>query len=103
MAAALPNFDPAPIAALCRRHHIRRLAIFGSALHHASPQFRPDSDIDILVEFAPGARIGFEFITIKDELEALFGRPVDLLTPNSIRPAYRHSILSTARDLYVAA
>lgn len=100
MLPGLPNLDAAAIAALCRRHHIRRLAIFGSALRS---DFGPDSDVDILVEFEPDARIGFDFITIKDELESLLGRPVDLLTPNSIRTAYRDSILSTAQDLYVAA
>jgi hypothetical protein len=65
--------------------------------------FGPDSDVDVLVEFEPGARIGWDFVEIQDRLADLFGRRVDLLTPASIRPAYRDRILSSAEDLYVAA
>jgi predicted nucleotidyltransferase len=88
------------IADFCRRHRIRRLALFGSILRD---DFGPDSDVDVLVEFEPGARVGWDFVTIQDELGELFGRPVDLLTPGCIRPAYRDAILSSARNVYVAA
>ena len=100
----MPNvrlqLDAQQIAAFCRRRHIRRLALFGSVLRD---DFGPGSDVDVLVEFEPGARIGWDFIVIQDELAALFGRPVDLLTPGSIRPAYRNEILSAAKTVYVAA
>ena len=88
------------IAEFCRRHQIRRLALFGSVLRD---DFGPGSDVDVLVEFVPGARVGWTFIAIQDELADLLGWPVDLLTPGSIRPAYRDEILSTAEDVYVAA
>ncbi len=62
---ALPKDE---IAAFCRRHHIRKLALFGSVLRD---DFRPDSDVDVLVEFEPEARVGFfEFVEIEDELSA---------------------------------
>ena len=67
------------IAAFCRRHHIRRLALFGSVLRD---DFRPDSDIDVLVEFEPGHTPGFAFFAMEDELSRIFGRKVDLNTPN---------------------
>ena len=94
-----PNFDPEPIADFWRRHRIRRPALFGSIL---LDDFGPDSDVDVLVEFEPAARIAWDFITIQDELGDLFGRRVDLLNPGSIRPAYRDEILSSAEDVYVA-
>ena len=88
------------IAEFCRKHRIRRLALFGSVLRD---DFGPHSDVDVLVEFEPGARIGWDFVEVQDRLADLFGRRVDLLTPASIRPAYRDRILSSAKDLYVAA
>ena len=94
------NLDIVKIAELCRKRRIRRLALFGSVLRD---DFGPDSDVDVLVEFEPGARVGWDFVTIKDELADLFGRSVDLLTPGSIRPAYRDEILSSAEDVYDAA
>ena len=94
------TLDRDRISEFCRRHRIRRLALFGSVLRE---DFGPTSDVDVLVEFEPGARVGWEIITIQDELAALLGRPVDLLTPGSIRPAYRDEILSSAEDVYVAA
>lgn len=94
------HLDRKKIGDFCRRHRIRRLALFGSVLRD---DFRPDSDVDVLVEFEAGARVGWDFIAIQDELAGLFGRPVDLLTTGSIRPAYRNEVLSTADDVYVAA
>ena len=67
------------IAAFCCRHHIRKLSLFGSVLSDA---FRPDSDIDVLVEFEPGHVPGLALIRMQDELsEILGGRKVDLVTP----------------------
>ena len=88
------------IAEFCRRNHIRRLALFGSVLRD---DFGPDSDVDVLVEFEPGATPGLAFFSIQSELSDMLARSVDLLTPGSLRPAYRDEILSTAEDVYVAA
>ena len=66
------------IADFCRRNRIRRLALFGSVLRD---DFRADSDIDILVEFEPDARIGLRFFALEQELSEILGRKVDLNTP----------------------
>ena len=65
MVAPLPNLDHDTIAAFCRKHRIRRMALFGSVLRD---DFRPDSDVDVLVEFEPGATPGFGFFGIQEEL-----------------------------------
>ena len=57
------------IAEFCQRNHIRRLALFGSVLRD---DFTPESDVDVLVEFNPGTRVGFAFITVQDELSNIF-------------------------------
>ena len=88
------------IAELCRRHRIRRLALFGSILHN---DFRPDSDIDILVIFEAGSTPGFGFIGIQDELSGLLGRTVDLHTPASLSRYFRDEVLREAEALYDAA
>ena len=88
------------IAALCQRHRIRRLALFGSILRD---DFRPESDIDVLVLFEPGATPGFGFIAIQDELSELLGRPVDLHTPASLSRYFRDEVLKESEPLYVAA
>ncbi len=67
------------IAEFCRRHHIRRLAFFGSVLRD---DFTPDSDVDVLVEFEPGKTPGLAFFRMQDELSEILGRRVDLNTPN---------------------
>jgi len=91
------------LADFCRANGIASLAVFGSALRD---DFGPDSDVDLLVEFQPGQTPGLHFVTIAEELESFFGRPVDLLiraaveqSPNPIR---RKSILSTAELIYSA-
>ena len=88
------------IAAFCQANGIRRLALFGSVIHG---DFRPESDIDILVEFHPGVRVGLAFIRMQDELSALLGRTVDLHTPASLSKYFREAVLSEAETLYVAA
>ena len=90
------------IAALCRRYHIRKLALFGSAIHSGRqpPGMQADSDIDVLVEFEPGCVPGFAFITIQDELSALLGRPVDLHTPKSLSRYFRDQVLAEAQVAY---
>ncbi len=88
------------IAEFCRRNRIRRLALFGSSLRD---DFRPDSDVDVLVEFEPGARVGLTFITMQDELSELLGRKVDLNTPACLSPYFRNEVLDEAEVLYDAA
>ncbi len=88
------------IAGLCDRHQIRRLALFGSILRE---DFRPDSDVDVLVEFEPGTRVGLRFFALQDELSDLLGRKVDLHTPGFLSKYFRDEVLAEAKDLYVAA
>ena len=88
------------IAEFCRQHHIRRLALFGSILRD---DFRPDSDVDVLVEFEPGETPGFAFIAVQDELSDILGRPVDLHTPASLSTYFREQALNEAEPLYDAA
>jgi uncharacterized protein len=86
------------LAALCRRRHIRWLALFGSVL---TGEFRPDSDIDVLVEFAPGHTPGLAIIDVEDELSALFdGRKVDLLIRQDLSHWIRDSVLAEAEVQY---
>jgi predicted nucleotidyltransferase len=93
--------DSKAISAFCRRHHIRRLALFGSVL---SDDFRPDSDVDVLVEFESGHVPGFRFVTIEHELSQLLGgRRLDMVTPKILNPRIRNQVLSHAQSLYVAA
>jgi len=94
------------IAALCRRFGVRRLEVFGSAAR--GEDFDPArSDVDLLVEFTPEARFDFAgFADLKDALEALFGREVDLIDRPAIEssrnPLRRASILGDARLLFAA-
>jgi hypothetical protein len=88
--------DRAAIADFCRRHHIRRLSLFGSVLRH---DFRPDSDVDVLVEFEPGRTPGLAFFSMQDELSGLLGRKVDLHTPNSISRYFRSRVLAEAEPI----
>jgi predicted nucleotidyltransferase len=88
------------IGGFCRKHRIRRLAIFGSALRD---DFTPQSDIDVLVEFEPGVRVGWSFFAMQDELSAILGRNVDLHTEGFLSRYFRDRVLAEAKDLYVAA
>ena len=76
------------------------MAVFGSA---ARGELRPDSDIDVLVEFEPGRRVGLRFITIQDELTQLFGRPVDLNTRGFLSPSFVDRVIDEAVPVYEAA
>lgn len=96
----LQSIDRDRLAQLCDRHGIAKLALFGSA---ARGQLRPESDLDILVEFAPGRRVGLRFITVQEELQALLGRPVDLNTRAFLSPHFRDRVEAEAVPLYEAA
>ncbi|MGE5646337.1 MAG: nucleotidyltransferase family protein [Acidobacteriota bacterium] len=88
------------IADLCRRYGVKELSVFGSA---ARGGMRPESDIDILVEFEPGARIGLiKFATLSDELQSLLGRKVDLVTKPGLKPRVRPEVLREAQLVYAA-
>lgn len=88
------------IADFCHRHHIRRLALFGSVLRD---DFSPSSDIDVLVEFKPEKTPGFAFFRLQEELSHLLGRRADLRTPNELSKYFREEVLSEAEELYVEA
>ena len=93
-------FDRQRIAEFCRRHHIRKLALFGSVLRD---DFRPNSDVDVLVEFEPGTKVGFAICTMQDELSEIFGREVDLRTPAEISRYFRDEVLAESEVQYVKA
>jgi hypothetical protein len=86
------------IADFCRQHHIRRLAVFGSALRD---DFGPDSDVDVLVEFDKAHTPGFAFFDIADELSGLIGRKVDLNTPGFLSRYFRDRVMEEAEVQYV--
>jgi predicted nucleotidyltransferase len=87
-------------ASLGRRHHIRRLALFGSVLR---ADFRPDSDVDVLVEFEPGYPVGLiRLARIERELPDLNGRRVDLRCPGDLHPSFRQAVVEGAEVLYAA-
>ena len=85
----------------CRRWQVKELAIFGSALRD---DFRPDSDVDVLVVFGENAQWSlFDHMKAEEELEAIFGRKVDLVEKSAIRnPFRRHHILSHHEVIYAA-
>ena len=87
------------IASFCRRNHIRRLALFGSVLRS---DFRPDSDVDVLVEFEPSYHVGFiQLVQIEDELSKIAGgRKIDLVTPKFLNHRIRDHILKEAQVQY---
>ncbi|MBI5488126.1 MAG: nucleotidyltransferase family protein [Deltaproteobacteria bacterium] len=86
------------VAEFCRRHHIRRLSLFGSVLRD---DFGPDSDVDVLVEFEPGHTPGLRIIEIEQELSALFGgRRIDMANPRFLNRRLRDRILAEARVQY---
>ena len=89
------------LAALCRRWKVQELALFGSALRE---DFRPESDVDVLVTFTADAAWSlFDLIEMKEALEDLFGRPVDLVEKAALRnPFRRHAILNHHKVLYAA-
>jgi len=99
MAIQLP-LPTQQLADFCRRNAIRKLALFGSVLRN---DFRPDSDVDVLVEFEPTAHIGWELIDIQDELTKLFDQEVDLHTPLSLSPHFRDDVIAAAQVLYERA
>lgn len=92
--------DPVKLAEMCRRHHIRRLALFGSALR---PDFRPDSDVDFLVEFDERHSVGLRIFDVEEDLATLIGgRKPDLVNPKYLNARLKPGILASAKVLYEA-
>lgn len=87
------------LAAFCRQHHIKRLSFFGSVL---SDDFRPDSDVDVLVEFETGHTPGWNMVSIEDELSSLLSRKVDLHTRNDLSRYIRDRVVREAKVQYAA-
>lgn len=90
------TFNKEGLAAVCRRHDVRILKVFGSA---ARGEDRPDSDVDFLVEF-DGRKSLFDLVGLQLDLEEFLGREVDVLTEPSISPYLRDRILATASVIY---
>ena len=86
------------VAAFCRRNHIRKMSLFGSALRE---DFGPESDVDILVEFEPGQSVGLiRLAGMEIELSDILGRKVDLRTPGDLSRYFRQEILDSAEVQY---
>ena len=87
------------IAQFCRRHHIVKLALFGSVLRD---DFRPDSDVDVLVEFEPGHTVGLlRMAGLEMELSEMLGRKVDLRTPADLSRYFRDEVVRASEVQYV--
>jgi len=92
--------DEAALADLCRKYRVRELSVFGSA---ARGDMRPDSDIDLLVEFLPDAKIDLvDYASLMLDLSQLIGSKVDLVSKKGLKPLIRASVLKEARLLYAA-
>ncbi len=88
------------LAEFCKRNHIRRLSVFGSALRG---QLGPDSDIDLLVEFEPGHVPGlFSIVRMEMELTEMLGRKADLRTPEDLSEYFRNEVVENAEVQYQA-
>lgn len=92
--------DSQHIAEFCQKHHIRRLAFFGSVLRD---DFRPDSDVDVLVEFEPECRVGLiRMAGMELELSQILGRRADLRTKEDLSRYFRDRVVAEAEVRYAA-
>lgn len=99
MAAKL-SISQSTLADFCRRRRIRKLSLFGSVLRD---DFGPESDVDVLVEFEPGATVGyFELADMEIELSDLLGRKADVRTPKELSPYFRDQVVASAEPQYVS-
>ncbi len=86
------------LARFCETYHIRKLSLYGSALRD---DFKPDSDIDILIEFEPEFKVGLlKMARMENELSAILGRKVDLRTPGDLSRYFRQEVLESAEVEY---
>ncbi len=94
------KIDQEQVTAFCRRHHVRKLSLFGSVLRE---DFRPDSHVDVLVEFEPDHRIGFLGMAgMEIELSGILGRKVDLRTPAELSRYFREEVMASAEVAFAA-
>ena len=94
------QIDNPSLAEVCRRYGVKELSLFGSAVRG---EMRPESDIDIMVEFEAGVRVGLiKFESLVEELESLAGRRVDLVTKRGLKPWIRPNVLEDAQVIYAA-
>jgi predicted nucleotidyltransferase len=90
--------DKGKLADFCRRHHIRKLSLFGSVLRD---DFGPDSDVDVLVEFATGHTPGLAVVDVEEELSALLGgRRIDMVNPRYLNRRLKSRVLAEAEVQY---
>jgi predicted nucleotidyltransferase len=94
------NVPKEKIAEFCRKNRIRKLAFFGSVIRD---DFRPDSDVDVLVEFEPDAKVGLDFFGMEIELSEMLGRKVDLNTRGFLSPYFRDEVIREAEAAYEQA
>ena len=100
MAELKIKFPRKKIEMFCKKNRIQKLAFFGSVLRD---DFRPESDVDVLVEFEQGKTPGLSFFRMQNELSEILGRSVDLNTPGFLSKYYRDQILDEAEVQYAAA
>jgi predicted nucleotidyltransferase len=92
------NLTKEQIADFCKKNHIKKFAFFGSVL---LDDFRPDSDIDILIDLESGAPIGlFEMADMELELSDMINRKVDLRTPQDLSKYFRNKVVEESKVLY---
>ncbi|HUT73382.1 MAG TPA: nucleotidyltransferase family protein [Armatimonadota bacterium] len=95
------DLDRERIAGFCRKWRVKELAVFGSALRD---DFAPDSDVDVLVEFAPDHGLSlYDWVDMIEELQVIFGRKVDLVAEGGLKDPFRRGeILRTAEVIYAS-
>ncbi len=88
------------IESFCQHYQVRRMSLFGSIIRD---DFREESDVDVLVQFYPDARVSFMTLSrMQRELTAIFQRPVDLVPQDGLKSVIRSQVLSTAQEIYAA-
>ncbi len=92
--------DRQKISEFCRKHHIRKFALFGSVLRE---DFKPESDVDVLVEFERGHAPGLAFFSMEKELSEILNHKVDLNTPQFLTAYFRDQVLAEAKAQCVAS
>ncbi|MBA2578438.1 MAG: nucleotidyltransferase family protein [Euzebyaceae bacterium] len=91
--------DDEQLRGVCRRYGVARLEVFGSV---SRGDASPASDVDVLYELEPGARLGWDIEKLADELSEILGRRVDLVSRNALHERLRDGVLAEARLLYAA-
>lgn len=95
-----PIVDVEQLAAVCQRYGVAKLEVFGSTARGTDGA---DSDVDLLYTLLPGVRLGWEVVDLACDLEAVIGRPVDLVSRRALHERLRPAIEAEARPLYAAA